>query len=186
MPGRGGDNDHYFSRLAGPLASLFVMMAMGVVWMTYATASVPQLSEPPSLSTTTSEPDRGYIDYVTPRLDALIEETDAVATLVEERSRNILALQRHANRIEALVDDLTQYSDQHTVPRRFESIHEDILSGGTEVETIIQNARGAMVRFDFTSLPTLLDRFERASELLVEAREQLDPVEFVYAGNLMH
>lgn len=174
MPGRSEKDDQSLNRLLGPVGLLLVIMMIGAVWIMFSTASLPQLSETPAISADTNADEGEYLAYVTPRLDALIEDNDEVATLVEERSRNIIMLAQHGNRIETVVEDLEQYADEHTVPPRFEQVHDDILAGGTEVVAIIDSARSAMLQFDFTSLPELLDRFEDASEALTGARDELE------------
>ena len=114
-----------------------------------------------------------YYEYVAPRLDRLVREIDRATALVEERSRNIVALSTHGARIEELARQIEAYGRTHPVPPRFATVHEHILEGTGIATATIAEARNAFQRLDFSAIPALIPRFRHGANLLHEAADTL-------------
>lgn len=155
--------------------SLVAIVALGAV-MTLAGAiqHAPVLSPVSSFEDTTLlATERAYLNFMVPRLDRLIQEGTAVSTLVDERSRDVLALSRHGNRISALTSDILEWDSANAVPARFRSAHSSLIASAEDLETLIVEARRALLTFDFSDMSTLAPRFGDATATMRRVRDTL-------------
>jgi hypothetical protein len=151
------------------LAALVFLTGCGV-FLSATTVSIPASTQTP-VGLTVDE--ATYYGYVAPRLDRLVEEMDAVVDLVRARSRNVVSLTVHGNRIDALSRQIADFGTSNGVPDRFAAVHEHILRGSDEATTAMERARTALKRFDFSIIPKLIPRFEDGATTLHEARDTL-------------
>lgn len=148
---------------------LLLVSAVGVTISTANDIELGSVSEAQGLN----EDETAYYEYVAPRLDRLVTEVDAVAEMVEGKSRDILALTISGARIEELTDEVTEFGETHGVPDRFSNIHAMILDAtGTATYTFDQ-ARQALRSFDFSNMSALVTDFQDAADSLREAQEEL-------------
>lgn len=128
------------------------------------TAFVPLDSSSPDLS---SAVDTDFAPFMTAQLGAPIDSTDAVAGMVESRSRNVLALRAEANAIESIIHDI----DAFFLDRRPRTCELGVVtayrSGSDFIIEAISVARSAFGSFDFSSVPNAIPLFN-------EGRKQLD------------
>ncbi|HEV2067268.1 MAG TPA: hypothetical protein VGR08_10550, partial [Thermomicrobiales bacterium] len=102
-----------------------------------------------------------------------IQEGTAVSTLVNERSRDVLSLSRHGNRISALTSDILEWDSANAVPARFLSAHASLVASAEELETLIEEARRTLLTFDFSEMSMLVPRFDDATATMRTVRETL-------------
>ena len=155
--------------LVGILLGLLVITWIGVSLSTTTVRLGPAADAPRALSVDEAT----YYEYVAPRLDRLVVETDAVSALVRDRSRNVVSLSVHGNRIEKLAGDIVTYGTDNGVPERFAAAHERIVGGTTRVTTAMTEARTALQTLDFSTIPNLIPQFDRGATLLHQAQELL-------------
>jgi hypothetical protein len=135
------------------------------------TPSLEPISGPRDRSLTQAE--QAYLDFVLPRLDLLIEEGRAVSSLVDQHSRNVVALRRHGNRITVLTTEIIEWDRDHVVPSRFLASHTVLVAAADELHTLIAEAQDALVRFDFSGVVDLIPRFDSALGTIQTARHAL-------------
>jgi hypothetical protein len=148
------------------LISIFILLLVTALGVAMSTASNIALGEPKPASQTLTVDERTYYEFVAPRLDRLVVEIDGVVTMVEGKSRDILALTISGDRIEALTDEIVGYGEAHGVPSRFASVHDLIVGGTTDVTYIFDQARAALRRFDFSRITTLVSHFDSAAQTI--------------------
>ncbi len=116
-------------------------------------------------------------DKMWPRLLALTDSVEEVESLVLNRSRNILALQGHATRIETVIAEI----DDHLVSFEYEDEHPDVVEhyvlGRDVVLAAIHEAESAMRSFDFESIPALIPLFTDGADHLRKAVALLEDAE---------
>lgn len=155
--------------LAGILIGLLAITLIGVSLSTTTVRLGPTPNAPQALSVDEAT----YYEYVTPRLDRLVVETDTVSALVKDRSRNVVSLSVHGNRIEELAGEIVAYGTTYGVPERFAATHERIVAGTARVTSAMAEARAALQRFDFSAVPDLIPRFDGGATMLRQAQDLL-------------
>ncbi|MGI8404466.1 MAG: hypothetical protein ACR2OE_06830, partial [Thermomicrobiales bacterium] len=125
----------------------------------------------PKLTLTPDE--TSYVEFVSPRLEELVDETSAVTVLVQERSRNVVALNSRGVRISELSSEIESFGDQHGVPTRFKQVDISIRDGLALANRAINNAHKALLRFRFDSIPTLIPEFAAGRDKLTSALADL-------------
>lgn len=155
--------------------SLIAVLALGaVVTMVGAIRDAPVLGPVPGPGEASLlDGERAYLNFMVPRLDRLIQEGTAVSTLVNERSRDVLSLSRHGNRISALTSDILEWDSANAVPARFLSAHASLVASAEELETLIEEARRTLLTFDFSEMSMLVPRFDDATATMRTVRETL-------------
>lgn len=143
---------HYWNLLLG----LVVLTAIGV-------AIVPLTSISPIMNDGAGEEFR---DYVYPRLVSLAESVDAVKSMVANHSRNVLALQAHAEKIETLAGQIDDFLASPNYHGDFATVVEHYRDGRSAILTAISRARDALQSFDFAELPELITLFDDGSDQL--------------------
>jgi hypothetical protein len=151
------------------IAALILLTAYGV----YLSATTVPIRFTPETPAGLTVDEATYYGYVAPRLDRLVVEMDAVVELVRTRSRNVVTLTVHGNRIEALSRQIAEFGTRSGVPDRFAMIHMQILRGSEEAMTAMEQARTALQRFDFSTIPTLIPQFEGGAKTIHQARNTL-------------
>lgn len=116
-----------------------------------------------------SPEETSYVEYVSPRLEELVDQTSAVTVLVQERSRNVVALNSRGVRISELSSEIESFGEQHGVPTRFKQVDISIRDGLALANGAIDNARKALLRFRFDSIPTLIPEFAAGRDKLTSA-----------------
>jgi phage replication-related protein YjqB (UPF0714/DUF867 family) len=123
-----------------------------------------------------TEEENAYYEYVAPRLDRLVVEVDDVVVMVENKSRDILALTISGNRIETLTSEITEFGDSNGVPERFQGIHERIVSATDTTTYTFDQAREALKSFDFSQMSGLVIGFQNAADELHDAQQEMNTV----------
>ncbi len=154
-------------RFMSATIALLLATAMG-------TAAVPLTT---TFSGPSPESDVGFREAVLPRLEALTDAVDKVESLVETRSRNIIALQAHSVTIEKLCEQIDTYLASQEYHGEHPEVVEHYRHGKGAVATAIAGARTALQSFDFTSLPDLVPLFSQGSDQLELALTLLESAE---------
>jgi hypothetical protein len=155
---------------------LVIIVAMLVVtWIgvSLSTATRVTLGPPEQTAQTFSVDEAAYYEFVAPRLERLVQETDSVLELVKNRSRNVFSLNVHGNRINRLAAEIKAFGETHPVPERFAAIHKQIIEGSEYATIAISDAESALQRFDFSDIPHLIPQFEDGSRLLHQSWDGL-------------
>lgn len=114
-----------------------------------------------------------YYEYVAPRLDRLVVETDSVVEKVASRSRDVIGLSISGNRIETLAAEIISFGETNGVPSRFSKLHQLIIDGAGIATYTFGEARLALVRFDFSTMPMLVPELNKAAQKLRLAQGEL-------------
>jgi hypothetical protein len=146
---------------AGVLALLLVLTTIGV--------ALAPLGSPAVGDEDTGE----FRAFMEPRLVALHESASAVNGMVQEKSRNILALRAESNRIEALTDEIDAWLAEHAVPAWGEPIVRDYREGAARIDTAITAAYEAIGSFDFSKMADMVPVFDAGTNLLQRALDTL-------------
>jgi hypothetical protein len=154
------------------LVILLITSALGVVVSTANDIGLGTVPDARGLS----DDETAYYEYVAPRLDRLVVEIDDVVQMVEEKSRDILALTVSGNRIEELTREITHYGEQHGVPDRFGEIHQVILEATGIAFYTFDQARQALRTFNFSRMTGLVQDFQGAADGLHWADDQLEAI----------
>lgn len=158
----------------GRLVIVGIVCLGAVMTLVGSLESSPKLEPVPvaqELSLTSAE--QGYLAFIAPRLDRLIVETTSASSLVDERSRNIIALRGHGNRITVLTTDIIGWDDDKEVPAEFLASHELLLTTAGQLNALIDEAEGALLRFDFARMGDMIPRFDSAVAAAQRVRNTL-------------
>ncbi|HEV2108112.1 MAG TPA: hypothetical protein VGR16_07600 [Thermomicrobiales bacterium] len=129
----------------------------------------------PSVSTQNfSAEERAYVEFVEPRLKALSIESAGLAALGQARSQDAVALLQGQRRVEALISDITTFTDAYGVPTRFRSSAAEFTRGAREARQSIREARSALARLDWQRLESGVEQCTRAAALFKSAETILD------------
>lgn len=108
--------------------------------------------------------EEAYYEYVSPRLDRLVEEVNLTREMVETKSRDIVALTRAGNVIDTLTAEIRTYGEENGVPPKFEDLHERLMKASTTVTTTFDEARTALRTFNFSGMSDLVVGFAAAAD----------------------
>ena len=133
----------------------------------------------PSGISSPSDPDRlAFREFMEPRLLVLLDTAETVESMVQEQSRNVVALRAEAGRIESLVNEIDEYLADLEITTSVAGIIEQYRQGSELILMSIDGAWSALRSFDFSMLPELIplfsegtDHLERAIGMLVELDE---------------
>jgi hypothetical protein len=128
---------------------------------------------PPAIPDLTAN-ERGYYEYVGPRLHDLVGETQVLAEMGSNQSRNVLVLEKTYNRTTDLIDQIQTYEKANGVPPRFQAAHEEMASGIKTIEQTMDEAKTAFFGFQWDKLQPLLAMFEQGNQRLAHAASTLD------------
>lgn len=158
----------------GKLVISGILCLGGVMTLVGSTEDSPALETAPysrDRSLTTAE--QAYLGFMAPRLDRLIDEATAVSSLVEERSRNIIVLRGHGNRITALTNEIIEWDDDKEVPGDLLASHSSLLAVADELNRLIDEAQSAFLRFDFAGVGEMIPLFDSAVSAARTVRDTL-------------
>lgn len=161
------------------LMVLVVASCLGILCRGLATPDINPVTVSRAAALTPEE--TAYLRFMYPRLVSLQEEIDSLSTLVDERSRNLIALQGHRTRIKDLSDQITQWQTMHTVPPGFQDSNTRLMADVNELTVLMVDAEGALRRFDFSGVAALVPRFETVHSQLSQIEAELRP--FVLGRN---
>lgn len=157
-----------------PIAvALVLLLLVTMIGVSISTASDIALGTAAPASETLTVDERTYYEYVAPRLDRLVSEVDDVVTMVDGRSRDIIALSVSGDRIEALIDEIVDFEATHGVPERFADVHMLIIDGSDTVAYTFGEARTALRTFNFSHMSSLVQQFGIAAQTLHNAQDQM-------------
>ncbi len=152
------------------LVALLIVGAIGISRFTVTDIDIDDAAPAPD---SLSVDERTYYEYVAPRLDRLVEEVDDVVVMVDQKSRDIIELTVHGERIEALTNQILTFAEENGVPERFESAHNLITDGTDTVAYTFEEARTALRTFNFSGMTTLVPKFNEAAVTLHTARDEM-------------
>ena len=155
------------------LTALILLLATSVIVILSAGGGATRVYAPVQPTAALSPDERAYVEFVSPRLEELVDETSAVTVLVQERSRNVVALNSRGVRISELSSEIKDFGDQQGVPGRFMQVDISIRDGLTLANGAIDNARKALLRFRFDSIPKLIPEFAAGRDKLTSALVEL-------------
>ncbi len=112
-----------------------------------------------------------------PRLTVLADSVGEVELLVSTRSRNMLALQAHASRIETVVAEIDNWLASPSYDGRQADVVKRYLLGRDSVLLAIGDAQLALQSLDFASIPKLVPQFSVGADHLRGALELLEDTE---------
>jgi hypothetical protein len=146
-----------------------VLLLVGAVGISLAGAGETRTYAPLAVTGSLTADERAYVDYVSPRLQELVDEMTAVTTLVNERSRNIISLNSHGNKIALISKEITEWGNEHGVPARFAEIDAQIRTGSKIATGTMDRARKALLTLNFSSIPELIPQFDEGRAELTAA-----------------
>ena len=124
-------------------------------------APVPAAASPaPDLS----PEERAFYRALAPRLLALAAETEELARLGEERSRNLVELSRRSNRVSSIIAALDDVLAAAPPPARFARQAGEAEANIREIEGGVTAATDAFRGFDWDALGAAVARFSAASD----------------------
>ncbi len=132
----------------------------------------PPLSPPPS--TWLRGEEATYFDYVAPRLHAVIVEGDALIELSATKSRNVFALRRGQNRIDAMLDELDDERRSGEPPPRFSQAHQTYVAAAADMRAGIDDSRTAISHLDWDAVLGAAATFRQGVDGAKIARRELD------------
>ncbi len=135
-----------------------------------------QSGTPPPAAAGFNAEERAYYAFVAPRLRQLAAETRELAELGERRSRNLLAIQGRQRRVEALLDELDRFLDEHGTPGRFAATSDSYLDGAASTREGIDEAREGFRRFDWDRVARATGVFTDGAAEIARAVSELDRV----------
>ena len=119
------------------------------------------------LSTGTRHPastDAGdFRAFMEPRLAILLESARTVEEMVQERSRNILALRAESQRIESIVAEIDAYLESREIPEWGDPVVHHFRTGSDLVLQAIEAAYDALSSFDFSAMPSMIPVFSEGT-----------------------
>lgn len=151
------------------LTALILLFSTSVIVILSAGGGATRVYAPVQPKLTLTPEETSYVQFVSPRLEELVDETSAVTVLVQERSRNVVALNSRGVRISELSSEIESFGDQHGVPTRFKQVDISIRDGLALANGAINNAHKALLRFRFDSIPTLIPEFAAGRDKLTSA-----------------
>lgn len=158
---------HRIARLSQLVVILLLLTLLG-------TALVPLGERSPNVDPTSNA---SFRTVLLPRLKALTDSVDEVESLVSSRSRNIIALQALATRIETLITEIDAWLTSPHYSGDYPHVVEQYELGRDAVLTVIGEAQSAMRSFEFDSISELVPRFAIGAEHLREAVWLLETAE---------
>ena len=160
------------SRIA-MVTALILLLSTSAIVMLSAGGGATRMYAPVEPTAALSPDEQAYVAFVSPRLEELVDVTSAVTVLVQERSRNVVALNSQGVRIEELSSEIKDFGDQHGVPARFKQVDIAIRNGMELANGAIENARKALLRFRFDAIPKLIPEFAAGRDKLTSALADL-------------
>lgn len=158
-----------------PHLVIVALLLIGSIGVMITTASDINLGAAGPVSGLT-EDESTYYAYVAPRLDRLVAEVDDVVTMVEGKSRDIVALTVGGNRIETLSREIAIFGEEHGVPERFRPVHASIISATNTTSHTFGQARKALRTFDFSVMSGLVTELKTAADELHDAQGELQAI----------
>lgn len=165
-------------------ANLRKLLIGGIVSLGAIMTLVGSVGDAPTLERIPDSRDRfltdsehAYLAYMVPRVDRLIDEATAVSSLVDERSRNVIALQGYGSRITTIATDIIEWDDENEVPDVFLASHASLLRAAGDLRGLIHEAQIALRRLDFAGVGDMIPRFESAVSTAQSVRDALPPAD---------
>ncbi len=110
-----------------------------------------------------------FTAFMEPRLAALVESSRKVEAMVSEHSRNVLALRAESERIDAIVEDIDRYLDDHGVPVWAGPLVSQYRDGVARIQTSMDAAYDALRTFDFSKMAEMIPVFSQGTQDLEAA-----------------
>jgi hypothetical protein len=121
----------------------------------------------PAAAVDLSPRERAYYDFVAPRLRELSAQARELATLGQEKSRDLLAIRAHGDRLNELGDELDAFILANGTPDRFATVETGYRKGISLARRGMQEAQRGFLTFDW-------DRVARAVPVFVAGAERLE------------
>lgn len=141
-------------------------MATVMIITSFGVAQVPLAT---GISTLPRPNDDTFAGFMERRLTDLSESTEAVSQMVQSRSRNILALQAEADRIEKRIQEIDAFlADVNMTPDQVQ-VAQTYQRGRDLIFEAIEIARSSITSFDFSDIPRAIPIFDDGKALIDEA-----------------
>jgi hypothetical protein len=118
--------------------------------------------------------DQAFYAYVGPRLRDLAAESERLAELGREKSRNLIELQRRGDRVTELGKQIDAYASAHPVPASFANAYTRYQAGIAAVRRAMDQTRAAFARFDWNRVAQAVTIMERGASNLSTAAQLLE------------
>lgn len=156
--------------------------AVGLALLIFGKTDLFQRVSAPPASGGTPEPavvrltedERRFYAFVDPRLRSIAAESDALAELGHTRSRNILAIQTRATRVDELAKEIDDFTVSLPAPARFADGMGVYHRGVATLHGAMADAKAAFLRFDWTALKTAVDQFSLGAATMHRATAGLE------------
>lgn len=166
----------------GRISLLAVVAAVGLALLILTRTDLFQRVSAPPASGGTPEPavvrltddERRFFAFVDPRLRSIAAESDALAELGNTRSRNILAIQTRATRVDELAKEIDDFTASLPAPARFADGMGAYRQGVATMHGAMTDAKAAFLRFDWTALKTAVDQFSLGAATMHRATAGLE------------
>lgn len=154
------------------LVVLAIILIGGLITATVSlqTVSVPEFQ---SDAVSLSVDEQAYYEFVAPRLEMLVTQTEATREMVASKSRDLISLTRAGTVIETLTDEIRAYGEDNEVPDRFTSVHDRIMAASETVNATFGEARTAIRTFNFSKMAGLVTGFNFAADEFIASNEEL-------------
>ncbi len=147
-----------------------VLVILALLLLTGAGAALAPLASAPAGSGTM---DAGFVEYMEPRLQVLLESAREVEGMVSERSRNVLALRAESERITALVEQIDRYLAGRDLAPGEQRVADLYRDGADQLQRAIDSAYDALSSFDFSAMPDMIPVFSEGADLIEDALASL-------------
>lgn len=166
----------------GRTSLLAGVAAIGLALLIFGRTDLFQRVSAPPASGGTPEPavvrltedERRFYAFVDPRLRSIAAESDVLAELGNSKSRNILAIQTRATRVDELAKEIDEFIVSLPAPARFADGMGVYRQGVTTLHGAMTDAKVAFLRFDWTALKTAVDRFSLGAATMHRATAGLE------------
>jgi hypothetical protein len=159
-------------------ASLFVLASILLVTIGRSTidgliAEPADVGTPVALDSVLTEDEQRFYDAVVPRMLVVSAESEALAILGRERSRDLLEIQVRGDRVTQNANQIADFVAENGVPARFAADYDKFARGVVLLRSAMENSFAAMMEFDWDQIGDEIAAFEEGAALVNEATNRM-------------
>ncbi len=156
------------------IIGILAVIAVAATWDQEWLGGEPDAGTPPPAAADFTEEERTFYAYVGPRLRDLAAEAQAAEELGRNKSRNLLAFQRHGRRIDDLGDEIDDYLEEHPTPARFASAMALYERGIAATRHAMDHAQSGFLTLNWDRVATAIPIMGNGARDLADALAMLE------------
>jgi hypothetical protein len=167
-------------RRVGAIFAVLALMVIALVIVYLSRGDLEALIVAPAPAATPLSPsarvsaeELEFYEYVGPRFEELIAESNVLVAMGEQHSRDLVQLRVRSDRVTKLADEIDAYLAVHLAPERLQPAVDRYLQAVPMIRQGMSDAKAGVLRFNWDAVASGFSLFSQGVDRMVMANDLL-------------